>query len=100
MVTGATPLAAPWPVPPAPRSVTGASFSLVPDEQPGQLGSLPYWGVDDIQAEYQRLLKLGATVVEAPMDVGEKIMVATVADPWGNHIGLIFNPHFRVEAVR
>jgi hypothetical protein len=34
MVTGATPLAAPPDPWPAPASVTGVSFSLVPDEQP------------------------------------------------------------------
>jgi hypothetical protein len=32
--------------------------------------------------------------------VGEGILVATIADPFGNHIGLIQNPHFDVKAVK
>ncbi|MCC7126372.1 MAG: VOC family protein, partial [Acidobacteria bacterium] len=34
------------------------------------------------------------TVVSPAHDVGEGIKVATVADPFGNQIGLIENPHF------
>jgi len=73
---------------------------LVPDETAGQAGMLAYWGVDDIHAEVTRLVGLGATAVEAPTDVGGDILVAIVVDPWANHIGLIFNPHFRADAVR
>jgi predicted enzyme related to lactoylglutathione lyase len=54
-----------------------------------------YWGVNDVDFEFQRLLKLGATENEKPADVGGEIKVATVKDPWGNVIGLIYNPHFK-----
>jgi predicted enzyme related to lactoylglutathione lyase len=37
----------------------------------------------------------GATVTAAVQDVGEGIRVATVADPFGNLIGLIENPGFK-----
>ena len=47
-----------------------------------------------------RFVGLGATVVGEVQDVGEGILAATVADPFGNHVGLIQNPHFDVEAVR
>jgi hypothetical protein len=38
----------------------------------------------------------GATVVAAAQDVGGDIKVATLADPFGNAIGLIENPHFKL----
>ena len=37
---------------------------------------------------------LGATVVEAPRDVGGGIRTAAVRDPFGNVLGIIENPHF------
>ncbi len=37
---------------------------------------------------------------EPVRDVGGEIKVATVADPFGNVIGLIQNPHFKVKDVR
>ncbi len=57
---------------------------------------MSYWGVENIQQEYDRLLALGATMHEAPTNVGGELMVATVYDPWGNIIGLIYNPSFKV----
>ena len=59
-----------------------------------QTGCCAYWGVDDIQPVYARLLALGATVLSAPEDVGGGIWVAQVIDPFGNHFGIIQNPHF------
>ncbi|MFT7333537.1 MAG: putative enzyme related to lactoylglutathione lyase [Sphingobacteriales bacterium] len=55
------------------------------------------WGVKDIKKEYQRFLDLGATAHEEPMNVGGELMTATLRDPWGNLIGLIFNPHFKAN---
>lgn len=56
-----------------------------------------YWGVEDIEGSYQRFLELGATVHQAPMNVGGPLMVAIVKDPWGNAIGLIYNPVFKLN---
>ncbi len=53
-----------------------------------------YWAADDVPAAYDRLISLGATAHEQPQEVGGGIVVATVKDPWGNAIGLIYNPHF------
>ena len=53
-----------------------------------------YWGVENIQETFDRLIKLGASENEKPYSVGGDIMTATVKDPFGNVIGLIFNPHF------
>jgi predicted enzyme related to lactoylglutathione lyase len=56
-----------------------------------------FWGVSDIEAEYQRFIDAGATEVEKPMNVGGEIMVATIKDPWDNLIGLIYNPEFKTK---
>jgi lactoylglutathione lyase len=57
-----------------------------------------YWGVEDIYAEHDRLIKLGATSHNSVQDVGGDIKVAVVRDPFGNAFGLIFNPHFILPA--
>jgi lactoylglutathione lyase len=56
-----------------------------------------YWGVESVEDSYNRLISLGASAHHAPQDVGEKIIVATVKDPWNNIIGLIYNPSFKAE---
>ncbi len=53
-----------------------------------------YWGVENVPAAVERLVALGAELREAPVNVGGDIVVASVADPWGNTVGLIFNPGF------
>ncbi len=54
-----------------------------------------FWGVDEIEVEYKRFLECGAVEVEKPMNVGGEIRVATLKDPWGNLLGLIYNPEFK-----
>jgi len=53
-----------------------------------------YWRVEEIRAEVDRLQAMGGVVASDVTDVGEGILVATVRDPWGNVLGLIYNPHF------
>ena len=60
-------------------------------------GSVPYWRVDDIEAAFKRLLELGATVISQVEDVGDGIKTALVKDPFGNALGIIYNPHFGVK---
>jgi lactoylglutathione lyase len=55
-----------------------------------------YWGVNDINETYQHLINLGATKHEEPHNVGGKLMVASVYDPWKNIIGIIYNPYFKL----
>lgn len=62
--------------------------------RPGPGGGLAYWGVPDIDAAWKRLIERGAREVSPIQDVGEGIGVGSVADPFGNPIGLIENPHF------
>jgi catechol 2,3-dioxygenase-like lactoylglutathione lyase family enzyme len=74
--------------------VGGFELGLVPDGTPGSTGATAYWGTADAQAEVARLVGLGARIEMAVTDVGEGILVATVADPDGNLFGVIQNPHF------
>lgn len=80
-------------------NVGGFELGLQPGE-PGPGGVVAYWGTDDIAAEVARVAALGAAVVEPVADVGDGIRVATVADPFGNRVGLIQNPHFDPAAVK
>lgn len=64
---------------------------------PGAGAVETYWGVENIEAEYERLLSLGATPHSGPRNVGGPIQVAIVKDPWGNLLGLIHNPLFKAQ---
>lgn len=80
-------------------SIGGYELGLHPDlseGQPGPGGSVAYWRVATVDAAVQHFVMVGATLVSPPADVGEGIKVARVADPFGNVIGLIENPHFSV----
>lgn len=82
-------------------NIGGYELGLQPEEGNTDKADnvIVYWGVDDIHAEYNRLINLGATSHEEPNNVGGEIMVATVRDPFGNVIGLIFNPEFKIKAA-
>lgn len=55
-----------------------------------------YWGVHDIAACHKRILELGAQPHTEVQEVGGGIRVATLTDPFGNVIGLIENPNFKI----
>lgn len=55
----------------------------------GFTGSVGYWEVGVVQATFDALIAAGATEHEAPKDVGNGALVASVKDPSGNIIGLI-----------
>lgn len=85
-------------------NVGGYELGLHPEREPasgkatvskGETAEI-YWGVDDIEAAFAHLLACGATAKAKPNHVGENIWVATVNDPWGNVIGIIKNPHFKI----
>ena len=77
-------------------NIGGYELGLQPDEATTGSNILTYWGVEDMDTEYKKFLNLGASVHEAPENVGGELIVATVKDPWGNIIGLIFNPEFKL----
>ena len=81
-------------------NIGGYELGLQPEE--GTKGEkiesvVSYWGVDKIQEVYNRLISLGATENEKPYNVGGEIMTATLKDPFGNVIGLIYNPYFKLK---
>lgn len=79
-------------------NVGGYELALDPDRtvaRPAGSGAIAYWGVDDVEEELNRLLSLGAKQHTPFHDVGGGIKVGTVLDPFGNAIGLIYNPHFK-----
>ncbi len=65
--------------------------------KPSSAGVVAYWGVNDIKAEFERLLSIGAEQHSPITNVGGKIEVATVLDPFGNIFGLIYNPEFKIQ---
>jgi predicted enzyme related to lactoylglutathione lyase len=77
--------------------VGGYELGLHPYESGVQVGNnaVAYWGVPDIEAAYRQMQQQGAAARDPIQDVGEGIKVGTVADPFGNVIGLIENPHFK-----
>ncbi len=80
-------------------NIGGYELGLMPVEEEGEKSEniLTYWGVDSIQESFQHFIDCGATVHEEPNNVGGELMVASVKDPWGNIIGLIYNPYFKLE---
>ena len=81
-------------------NVGGYELGLHPAETspaaPTPAIAVTYWGVDDIEAAHARLIKLGATARFEVTEVGEGIKLADVIDPFGNIIGIIYNPHFKL----
>jgi predicted enzyme related to lactoylglutathione lyase len=61
---------------------------------PSPAGVVAYWHVDDVPATLERLVALGATVYQPPRDFGEGFIGAAVLDPFGNILGLMYNPHY------
>ncbi len=57
-------------------------------------GAVLYWAVDDVEGEYRRLLGLGATAHEKPVERGPGYVTASVVDPFGNILGVMFNQHY------
>ena len=70
--------------------VEGQHIGLVPNGHAnGMTGPVPYWHVDDIAASIEALVSAGATIQQAPNEVGGGRQVATVIDADGNPIGLV-----------
>jgi predicted enzyme related to lactoylglutathione lyase len=82
-------------------NIGGYELGLDPDAnggKPGPGGAVAYWRVASIADAVEHFVAVGATVLVPVQDVGGGIQVATVADPFGNPIGLIENPHFSLPS--
>lgn len=80
--------------------IGGFELGLVPDGPVGSGGVKALWGVEDVQLELERLRTLGITPSGEVQDVGGGIKVVDIPDPFGNLVGLIENPQFRVSKVQ
>jgi len=60
----------------------------------GPAGAVIFWHVDDVTATLERLLSMGAKEHLPPTDRGEGFITASVVDPFGNILGIMYNPHY------
>jgi len=68
---------------------------FAPPGQPGTAGgAVIYWHVDDVQGVYDRLISMGATVYEEPVERRPGFVTASVIDPFGNILGVMYNRHY------
>ena len=65
-----------------------------PHDTSAPAGAVVYWHVDDVPATVQRLMKLGAKEHEAVRERGEGFVTASVVDPFGNLLGVMYNAHY------
>jgi lactoylglutathione lyase len=80
-------------------NIRGYELGLMPEHEMSQKGNnvLSYWGVDNVDEEYIRLERMGAKPNTPIIAVGGGIRLGTLIDPFGNVIGLIYNPIFNVD---
>ncbi len=57
-------------------------------------GAIVHWHVDDVEAGLERLLSMGATEYEPLTERGAGFVTASVVDPFGNVLGIMYNPHY------
>ncbi|MFR9775063.1 VOC family protein [Micromonospora sp. MS34] len=68
---------------------------FAPRPRPAEAGgAVVYWHVDDVEAAFARLLGLGATAYEKPVERGPGFVTASVVDPFGNLLGVMYNQHY------
>ena len=60
----------------------------------GPAGEVVFWHVDDVTATVARLLSLGAREYEPITERGEGFVTASVVDPFGNILGVMYNAHY------
>lgn len=81
--------------------VGGFELGITPDAAAAAVrpeAGVAYWGVADAGSAYARLLALGAADFEPIQDVGGGVKIGAVRDPFGNVLGVIENPAFRIAA--
>jgi predicted enzyme related to lactoylglutathione lyase len=68
--------------------------------QPGPGGAILLWHVDDIEAALKQLKAMGAKEYDPITKRGDSgFVTASVIDPFGNILGIMYNPHY-VEVLR
>ena len=80
-------------------NIGGYELGILPYNEPPtpkSNQSVAYWRVNDIQSAVEHFQSLGAVLFDPIEDVGDDILVASLKDPFGNVIGLIQNPNFKL----
>ena len=63
--------------------------------QPGPGGAILLWHVADIEAAFGRLKAMGAKEYDPITKRGDSgFVTASVIDPFGNILGIMYNPHY------
>jgi transposase InsO family protein/uncharacterized glyoxalase superfamily protein PhnB len=57
-------------------------------------GAVIYCHVDDLRASFERVVSMGATVHEEPVERGPGFVTASVVDPVGNILDVMYNWHY------
>jgi predicted enzyme related to lactoylglutathione lyase len=60
----------------------------------GPGGAVVFWHVSDVAATRDKLLSMGATEFEPIVDRTQGFITASVIDPFGNILGIMYNPHY------
>jgi len=50
-------------------------------------GAVVFWHVDDIKKTFEKLVKMGHRIQDG-------FITASVVDPFGNVLGIMYNPHY------
>ena len=67
---------------------------LPPGAAAGPGGTVVFWHVDDIEAALERVKAMGAKEYEPLIRREAGFITASVIDPFGNILGLMYNPHY------
>ena len=60
----------------------------------GPGGTVVYWHVDDVAATLEKLTAMGAKEFEPLTNRGVGFITASVVDPFGNILGIMYNAHY------
>lgn len=80
-------------------NVGGFELGVLPDENAAAErapAGIAYWGVANADSTHARLLAMGAKSFAPIEDVGGGIRIGAVRDPFGNLLGIIENPNFKL----
>ena len=65
------------------------------DSPAGPAGAVMYWHVDDVREGLEKLLSMGAKEYQPYTERGGLgFITASVVDPFGNILGIMYNPHY------
>jgi predicted enzyme related to lactoylglutathione lyase len=60
----------------------------------GPGGAVVFWHVDDVTVTLEKLMSMGAKEYEPRVDRTSGFVTASVVDPFGNVLGVMYNPHY------